>query len=120
MMICASQETPSWNRLRLPGDEPGQIDGEEAGATEGAARREDEQGQGQHEDRQQAVIQIETADKPHDCNAPEQADDGSEAHVHQEAGDQVENQDLRCRIGAGGDDLDQRDGQKDGDRIVGA
>ena len=37
-----------------------------------------------------------------------------------EADDEVDDQDLGCRIGAARDHLDQRDGEEDGDRIVGA
>ena len=40
--------------------------------------------------------------------------------MDEEAGDEVDDQHLGLGIEAGGDDLDQRDGQEDGDRIVGA
>ena len=40
--------------------------------------------------------------------------------MDEEAGDQVDHQDLGLGIGAGGDDFDQGDGEEDGDRIVGA
>ncbi len=40
--------------------------------------------------------------------------------MDEEAGDDVDDQHLGLRVEAGGDDLDQRDGEEDGDWIVGA
>ena len=119
---------PSWKRLRLawranariPGNEPGEIGGEEARPTESAGCSVDEQGERQHEDRQQAVIEVEPADEARDRQAAGKAKDCAEAHVDEEAGDDVHDQDLGLRIEAGGNYLDQRDGEEDGDRIVGA
>ncbi len=66
------------------------------------------------------MIEVEPADQPNDRQATERADDGAEPHMDDEAGDQVENQYLGLGVGAGGDDLHQRDGEEDGDGIVGA
>ena len=40
--------------------------------------------------------------------------------LSEEAEDQVGEQHIGFGVGVGGDDLDQRDGQEDGDRVVGA
>ena len=92
-MICASQEMPSWKRLSegcgahggIAGDEAGEIDGEEARPADGAAGGEDQQRQRQHEDRQQAVVEIEPVDQPDDGQSAEHADHGADAHVGEEA-----------------------------------
>ena len=65
----------------IAGDQAGEIDGQEARAADGAGGGEDHQRQGQHEDRQQAVVEIEPVDEAHDGKAAEHADDGAKPHV---------------------------------------
>ena len=85
----------------IAGDQAGEIDGEEARAADGAGGGEDHQRQGQHEDRQQAMVEIEPVDEAHDGEAAEHADDRAEAHVEEEAEDEVGDQHIGFRVGAG-------------------
>ena len=66
------------------------------------------------------MIEIEPCGQPDDRQSAQNADDGANAHMDEEAGDKVDYQDLGLRIEAGGDDLDERYRQEDGDGIVGA
>ena len=65
----------------IAGNQAGEIDRQEAGAADGAGGGEHHQRQRQHEDRQQALVEIEPVDQPHDGEAAEHADDGAEAHM---------------------------------------
>ena len=58
--------------VAIAGDEPGEIDGEEARAADGAGAGKDQQRQRQHEDRQQAAVEVEPVDQTHDGEAAEQ------------------------------------------------
>ena len=60
------------------------------------------------------------SDQPGDGKTAGNADRRAQTHRHDEADNKIDNQDLSGRIGAVRDHLDQRDGQEDGDRIVGA
>lgn len=66
------------------------------------------------------MVEVQPLDEAYDAQSAEQADDRTQAHVEQEAGDQVGDQHLGFWIGVGGDDLDQRDGEEDRDQVIGA
>ena len=106
--------------LGIADHQPGEIDGEEAGAADRAGSGKDQQRQRQHEDRQQALVEVQPLDQPGNGKAAGDADRRAQSHRHDEADDEIDDQHLGGRVGAARDHLDQRDGQEDGDRIVGA
>ena len=89
MAIWLNQVIPSWKRRssehglqsRVAGDEPGDVDGEEAAAVDHAGGGEDDQGQAEHDDRIEAGLQLQAPDDEDDQQAAQRAAEQAEPHL---------------------------------------
>ncbi len=105
-------------QLARPGIDAGDINGEEAAAADQAGEGEDHQGHGQHEDRCQALLDLQPAQDECDRRPADETEDEADPHLLDEEPQQIERESVRAA--AVRDQFDQRDGEEDRHGVVGA